>query len=409
MASLVQELTSDPEKIKQMGKAEYLKQKMATMSSYALVIKLADRLDNVRDITTAKTPEWRARYAEETNKILDYIERHRALSGTHKKLIELIREKLKEVAQHNDVKEGDVVKGRFGQKFVPQLGRTVKTSPYERNPDIEIPEYDPVKHRVWHAGVSDPKNKEPFDRFETRRSELGSTTHIIGITKNGERIQISTTTSEELAKVLADAYNRGGFTDVPIEKVSLSPKTDLTEGDRLKQYILYINGRAVTIYDNLKDAQWDAHSIRQTSPKSKLVIKQEICQEQPLDLQLENKNPGEHLSSVQAVLKDFLPFAMKELKIKKLPKLHFKKSLDYHGQPSFGSFNGSSITLAVTGRHPIDVCRTLAHELIHFKQKIKKQLDHNSGETGSPAENQANSLAGIVMRKFSKKYPHHMK
>jgi len=42
-----------------MGKDEYLADKMAKMSSWALVIKLADRLDNVQDIATAKTPEWR--------------------------------------------------------------------------------------------------------------------------------------------------------------------------------------------------------------------------------------------------------------------------------------------------------------------------------------------------------------
>ena len=121
------------------------------------------------------------------------------------------------------VVEGEVVKGRFGQKFVPTLGRTVQTSPYQRNPDIEIPEYDPAKNRVWRAGVSDPNSREPFESFETRRSDLGTATHIIGITQSGQRVQISTTTSEELAQVLADAYNRGGFTDKNIERVSLSP------------------------------------------------------------------------------------------------------------------------------------------------------------------------------------------
>ena len=97
VASLVKELTSDPAQIKKMGKAAYLSHKMAAMSSYGLVIKLADRLDNVKDITTAKTPEWRHKYAQETNQILDYIGKTRALSGTHNKLIELIRAKLAEI------------------------------------------------------------------------------------------------------------------------------------------------------------------------------------------------------------------------------------------------------------------------------------------------------------------------
>lgn len=105
VASLVQELTSDPAQIKKLGKAVYLSHKMAAMSSYALVIKLADRLDNVKDITTAKTPEWRAKYAAETNQILNYIEKTRALSGTHQKLISLIRAKLAEINQVQPVAE----------------------------------------------------------------------------------------------------------------------------------------------------------------------------------------------------------------------------------------------------------------------------------------------------------------
>jgi guanosine-3',5'-bis(diphosphate) 3'-pyrophosphohydrolase len=98
VASLVQELTSDKEQIAKVGKTQYLAKKMAhDMSSWGLVIKLADRLDNVKDIKTAKTPEWRAKYKAETEHILDYIEQNRVLSGTHKKLVELIRAKISEI------------------------------------------------------------------------------------------------------------------------------------------------------------------------------------------------------------------------------------------------------------------------------------------------------------------------
>ena len=98
VASLVLELTSDLEQIKKVGKKEYLAKKMAhDMSSYGLVIKLADRLDNVQDIATAKSPEWRAKYKAETEHILDYIEQNRVLSGTHKQLVGMIRDKLAEI------------------------------------------------------------------------------------------------------------------------------------------------------------------------------------------------------------------------------------------------------------------------------------------------------------------------
>jgi (p)ppGpp synthase/HD superfamily hydrolase len=97
VASLVKELTSDKDKIKEVGKTDYLAQKMATMSSWALVIKLADRLDNVQDIATAKTPAWRQKYKAETESILTRLEKDRSLSGTHKRIIAAIRKKLQEV------------------------------------------------------------------------------------------------------------------------------------------------------------------------------------------------------------------------------------------------------------------------------------------------------------------------
>ena len=70
---------------------------------------------------------------------------------------------------------------------------------------------------------------------------------------------------------------------------------------------------------------------------------------------------------------------------------------------SFGEFNGHSIKVITTNRHPIDVLRTLAHELVHWKQQSVGQ-DMN-GEDGSDTENQANSVAGIIMRRFGEKYP----
>jgi glycerol-3-phosphate cytidylyltransferase-like family protein len=112
VASLVKELTSDSEQIQKMGKANYLAHKMANMSSYALVIKLADRLDNIKDIATAKTPEWREKYKNETLHILDHIESNRRLSKTHRVFIDLIRKKLGELTS-SPVTESKLIKNEF--------------------------------------------------------------------------------------------------------------------------------------------------------------------------------------------------------------------------------------------------------------------------------------------------------
>jgi GTP pyrophosphokinase len=96
---LVVELTSDRFKTQSVGKAHYLSEKMASskkISSWALIIKLADRLDNVSDLSNAN-PEFAKKYKKETEEILDYLEKNRNLSETHKELIKEIRKKLKEI------------------------------------------------------------------------------------------------------------------------------------------------------------------------------------------------------------------------------------------------------------------------------------------------------------------------
>lgn len=107
----------------------------------------------------------------------------------------------------------------------------------------------------------------------------------------------------------------------------------------------------------------------------------------------------------------FLPLCMKILELDSLPKMVFETSIDNEDQPTFGRYVNDEKTLyvALANRHPNDILRTVAHELVHYKQDTEHQLDHNSGETGSPEENQANSLAGVVMRHFNKQYPEYLK
>lgn len=108
------------------------------------------------------------------------------------------------------------------------------------------------------------------------------------------------------------------------------------------------------------------------------------------------------------LLKNFFPIAMEVLGIKQLPEIQLEKHLkSHHNQATFGRFvnHEHKIYLAIANRHPIDILRTLAHELTHYKQWLDKRLTHNSGQTGSPEENQAHAVAGVIMRIFNKKYP----
>jgi (p)ppGpp synthase/HD superfamily hydrolase len=89
VASLVLELSNDPEQIKEMGKLEYQKRKCLGMSSYGLVIKLCDRLHNISDNPSKKM-------VSDTSTLLTFLEENRKLSKTHKTIIDEIWKKVDE-------------------------------------------------------------------------------------------------------------------------------------------------------------------------------------------------------------------------------------------------------------------------------------------------------------------------
>jgi hypothetical protein len=111
--------------------------------------------------------------------------------------------------------------------------------------------------------------------------------------------------------------------------------------------------------------------------------------------------------TVVEMFKLFFPLAMEVLGIDRLPKMHFEPLIDTGHQPSFGMYKTDDQTLyvALLYRHPVDVLRTVAHELVHFRQDLRDELNDQSGATGSPEENQAHEIAGVIMRHFNKKYP----
>ena len=99
--------------------------------------------------------------------------------------------------------------------------------------------------------------------------------------------------------------------------------------------------------------------------------------------------------------KEFIKFAVKELGMKSLPKnIKFEGNAYSTQHLSFGTYNPTTDEIVVVKgeRHPVDVLRTLAHELVHHKQREDGQ--ELNGEDGSNTENEANAKAGELMRKF---------
>lgn len=110
------------------------------------------------------------------------------------------------------------------------------------------------------------------------------------------------------------------------------------------------------------------------------------------------------------MLDTFVDFASNELGIKSLPKITIHNDNDR----SFGGYNPATKELLAStkNRHPMDIFRTVAHELIHHKQNEDGKIGMDiaqEGSDGSDIENEANSIAGVIMRKYAKNNPQHFK
>jgi cytidyltransferase-like protein len=105
------------------------------------------------------------------------------------------------------------------------------------------------------------------------------------------------------------------------------------------------------------------------------------------------------------LMKKFVEYACNELDINE-PKIHVINSPTYSQEyKSFGGYIPSEekILVVVHNRNMADILRTLAHELVHHMQNLNG--DELNGEDGSNTENEANAMAGVLMREFGRENP----
>ena len=112
----------------------------------------------------------------------------------------------------------------------------------------------------------------------------------------------------------------------------------------------------------------------------------------------------------EAVLRDFVDFCVKELKIDSLPTIKLRRDPQWSVvHKTFGRYTNDRNLLEVAWgqRHLMDVLRTVAHELTHRHQHERdgQRMGPDAGETGSPWENEANARAGILMRDYGRLHP----
>lgn len=106
------------------------------------------------------------------------------------------------------------------------------------------------------------------------------------------------------------------------------------------------------------------------------------------------------------IIKDFLIFCKDYLEIDTLPKVELITDENWaKTMTSFGMYDPRIDTLFVYigKRNLADILRTISHELVHHKQNEKKILYLGAGKEGTDIENEANSISGMIMRKYGAK------
>lgn len=109
------------------------------------------------------------------------------------------------------------------------------------------------------------------------------------------------------------------------------------------------------------------------------------------------------------ILHDFVKFVKNELKIENMPRIQILNgrgelkttaNYDYRKPEKIMKINGRN-------RATIDIMRSLSHELTHHKQYEEGRItdSEKDGAAGSNIENEANAMAGYLIRIYGKKNP----
>ena len=91
------------------------------------------------------------------------------------------------------------------------------------------------------------------------------------------------------------------------------------------------------------------------------------------------------INILKPLIKQFMPFAQERIGFDHPPRLFLRQDTDNANNPlgktAYYDVAAKSVTLYITGRHPKDIMRSLAHELVHHKQNCEGRFD-NIGEMG---------------------------
>jgi hypothetical protein len=107
------------------------------------------------------------------------------------------------------------------------------------------------------------------------------------------------------------------------------------------------------------------------------------------------------------ILDKFVLFVKEQLELKTVPTIKIQNHRD--GLKTTANYDYTKenkiIKVCAKNRALVDVCRSVAHEMVHHKQYEQGRLKVQPPDIGGEIEDEANAKAGQYIKMYSKKDP----
>jgi hypothetical protein len=107
------------------------------------------------------------------------------------------------------------------------------------------------------------------------------------------------------------------------------------------------------------------------------------------------------------ILDKFVLFVKNELELKSVPTIKIQNNRDGLKTTANYDYTNENIIFKVCAKNRalVDVCRSIAHEMVHHKQFEQGRLEKRPPDIGGEIEDEANAKAGQFIKMYSKKDP----
>ena len=142
--------------------------------------------------------------------------------------------------------------------------------------------------------------------------------------------------------------------------------------------------------------------------KDRLELTPSLDRGAPVATSQDQQIKEESVDSREEQIRDFMLWCKRKLKLKQqLPNIEFSDKKDSEDMHHTGYYSDQEDKLWVyTGnRNLIDILRTVAHEFTHRKQGEQGRIEADQSYPGSPIEQEADAVAGYLMKLYGKQRP----